>query len=260
MTIEMHPFTCGTYVIDRGGLDNTSWGELYEHPIPMFAIRHPKGVVVFDTGHNHRGLADPQGWYSHSIDGFKEIRISEDDCLPAQLRRVGIDPAEVTHVVMSHLHVDHAGEMMSFPDAAFIVRASELRYAWWPALNQRYTYVVNDLLPTRFYNYIELPDGIDFDLFGDGTLKLIHTPGHTPGHQSLIMTLPGYDAPMLACADCCYGRKNLEYAICGSGVMWDVQQWYYSIQKLRYWESMGCELWFGHDMEDWNEKMKKYKR
>ena len=120
----MYPFSCGSYVIDRGILDNASWGEPYEHPIPMFAFRHPRGVVLFDTGHNHRGLADPRKWYGKSLDGFLEIRIAEDDCLPRQLSKVGIGLSEVTYVILSHLHIDHAGEMASFPGAKFIVRAS----------------------------------------------------------------------------------------------------------------------------------------
>lgn len=259
MTIRMYPFTCGSYVIDRGGLNNRSWGEAYEHPLPMFAFRHPKGVAVFDTGHNHRGLADPLGWFGPSIKGFKEIRVREEDCLPAQLKRVGIDPDEVTHVILSHLHIDHAGEVASFPKAQFFIRGSELPFAWWSTPNQRGVYVVRDMLDMRDFNIYEIPDGIDFDVFEDGSLVCIHTPGHTPGHQSLIVTLPDYDRPMVICGDACCGRDNLEGALASAGVMWEVAQWYASIQKLRRLEAMGHEMWFGHDMKNWLERMKEWK-
>ncbi|MDR2391276.1 MAG: N-acyl homoserine lactonase family protein [Planctomycetota bacterium] len=255
--MKMYPFSCGSYVIDRGILDNASWGEPYEHPIPMFAFRHPRGVVLFDTGHNHRGLADPRKWYGKSVDGFLEIRVTEEDCLPRQLARAGIDPSEVTHVVLSHLHIDHAGEMTSFPDAQFLVRASELPFAWWSAPNQRNSYIFNDLKDTREYNYLELPDDADFDLFGDGSLVCIHTPGHTPGHQSFLVRLPGHEKRIALCGDACYGPSNLGGALPNSGVLVDVPRWYRSIQRLRHLENCGCELWFGHDMEDWRAKTEK---
>ncbi|MCC8181356.1 MAG: N-acyl homoserine lactonase family protein [Planctomycetes bacterium] len=258
MKMQFHPFTSGTYVVNRGIMDDISWGERYEHPIPMFAIRHPKGIVVFDTGHNHRGLVNPQQWYGKSIANFHAINISEEDCLPAKLKSVGIDPADVTHVVMSHLHIDHAGEMESFPKATFIVRASELRYAWWPALNQRYTYVFNDLKETRFFEYLELRDGVDFDIFGDGTLVCIHTPGHTPGHQSLIVRLPDNDRPMLLCADACYTPFTLQDNPYCAGLMWNLDEFYRSLSLLRHYRDTGYELWYGHDMAEWQERIKPY--
>lgn len=256
--MEMYPFSCGSYVIDKGILDNKSWGTPYEHPNPMFAFRHKVGVAVFDTGHNHRSLADPRGWYGKTLDGFIEIRVREEDCLPAQLRRVGIDAAEVTHVILSHMHIDHAGEMTAFPKALFVVRAAELLAAWWPAANQRGSYIMNDLLPTREYDFLELPDSGDFDVFGDNSLVCIHTPGHTPGHQSLRVTLPGYPCPIVLCGDACYGEANLQGTLPNSGVLTDPRQWYQSIQALRQLQRLGCELWFGHDMDDWKEKTARF--
>ncbi len=251
----MHPFSCGSYVVDRGVLDNAHWGERYEHPIPMYAFRHPRGVVVFDTGHSHRGLEDPVAWYGEkTLAGFLDIRVREEDCLPAQLRSVGIEPEEVTHVILSHLHIDHAGEMASFPDALFVLRASELPYAWWSPPNQRNSYIMNDLLPTRNFRYLELPDGLDFDLFGDGSLVCVHTPGHTPGHQSLLARLPERGRTLVLCGDACYGEANLRGSPPSAGVLCDAPLWYRSIERLRHWEALGHELWFGHDMEDWLAK------
>jgi glyoxylase-like metal-dependent hydrolase (beta-lactamase superfamily II) len=224
----------------------------------MFAIRHPKGIVVFDTGHNHRGLKDPQAWYGKSIEGFKSINITEGDCLPAQLGKVGIDPAEVTHVVLSHLHIDHAGEMESFPKARFVVRAAELSYAWWPAPNMRHTYVVNDLKETRFFNYLELRDGEEFDVFGDGALTCIHTPGHTPGHQSLAVRLPDHDKPMMLCADACYTPFTLEGNPYCAGLMWNLDEFHRSLGRLRHYRDIGYEMWYGHDMAAWTERIKAF--
>jgi glyoxylase-like metal-dependent hydrolase (beta-lactamase superfamily II) len=257
MKMEFYPFSTGTYVVDKGTLDNKSWGTLYEHPLPAFVIRHQKGTVVFDTGHNHKALEDPHGWYGSQIDGMT-IKVTKDDCLPFQMQKAGIDPKEVTHVIMSHLHIDHAGEMTAFPNARFIVRASELSCAWWPPVHMRGNYVFNDLKDTRFYNFLELPDIIDFDVFGDGALIVIHTPGHTPGHQSLIVRLPDYEKPMILCADACYGPANLEGALYGSTLMYNTASWYKTIEKFKYYQNIGCELWYGHHMETWRELKRKF--
>jgi glyoxylase-like metal-dependent hydrolase (beta-lactamase superfamily II) len=258
MKMTLFPFTTGTYVVDQGTMDNIHWGFPYEHPLPVFAIRHPKGTVIFDTGHNHRGLSDPKGWYGKSIEKIIKINVTKDDCLPFQLQKAGIDPAEVTHVIMSHLHIDHTGEMMSFPKAQFIVRATELKYCWWPPLHQRYTYAFNDLKDTRFYNYLEIPDIIDFDVFQDGSLICIATPGHTPGHQSLIVRLPDYDKPFILCADACYTPFNLENNLYGCGLMWNTEAWFNTITKLKYYQNIGYELWFGHHMESWDYMVKRF--
>jgi glyoxylase-like metal-dependent hydrolase (beta-lactamase superfamily II) len=256
--MRFYPFSAGSYIVNQGTLDNSNWGVPYEHPLPMYAIKHPKGIVVFDTGHNHRGLSDPKGWYGKSIEGIIKINVEQEDCLPFQLKKAGINPDDVTHVIMSHLHIDHAGEMTSFPKAQFIVRASELSYGWWAPLHMRYNYVFNDLKGTRFFNFLELPDAIDFDVFLDGTLVCLATPGHTPGHQSLKVTLPDYDRPMVLCADACYTPSNMEGSLYGSTLMWNVEAWYKTIEKLKYYENIGCELWFGHHMESWGEQIKKF--
>ena len=257
MKMRFHPFSSGTLIVDKGSLDNASWGVPYEHPNPMFAIRHPKGAVVFDTGMNHRALADPAGWWGKSIASIK-VRLTEADCLPAQLGRVGIAPGEVKYVVMSHLHMDHSGEMCSFPGATFVVRRSELPYAWWPARNQRYTYCFNDLVGTREFDFLDIADGVDFDLFGDGSIVLVHTPGHTPGHQSMIVTLPDYDRPLLLCQDACYMRANFERNPFSLNLMWNAERWYQSVERIRFLASLGHEIWFGHEMESWDGLAKKF--
>jgi glyoxylase-like metal-dependent hydrolase (beta-lactamase superfamily II) len=103
-----------------------------------------------------------------------------------------------------------------------------------------------------------LPDTIDFDVFQDGSLICIATPGHTPGHQSLVVKLPDYDKPIVLCADSCYGPVNLEGRLYGSGLMWNTEAWLKTIQKLKYYSSIGHELWFGHNMESWQELIKSF--
>jgi hypothetical protein len=93
----------------------------------------------------------------------------------------------VRYVVYSHLHLDHAGGMCYFPNAVHVVQRDEIRYAMWPDTWTRPVYCQNDYRDIRKLNILEL-DG-DFDLFNDGTLRLVKTPGHAPGHQVLIVNL-----------------------------------------------------------------------
>lgn len=252
--IEFFPFSAGTYKVDKGLLNNTDWGVTYEHPLPMFAFRHPRGVVIFDTGINHRGLENPVIWWGSSVDNL-EIQAKKEDCLPFQLQKVGIDPQEVKYIIMSHLHIDHAGEMESFPHATFVVRHSELSFAWWPDPHMRFTYAFQDLKNTRCFDYLEIPDFIDFDLFKDGSLVTIHTPGHTPGHQSLMVRLSENEQPFILCQDACYMRENLDGKIYSSNLLWNIQRWFETIRKLRYYQDLGYDLWMGHELEDWKKHL-----
>lgn len=257
MNMTFHPFTCGTWVSDKGTNDNVSWGVRYKSPNPMFAFRHPKGVVVYDTGVGSRGLADPVGWWGDFVRNI-DMDITPDDHIVRQLERAGIARDEVKFVIMSHLHIDHLGEMSCFPDATFVVRQSELRFAWWPHASMRPAYPFNDLKATRDLQYLELPDGVDFDLFGDSSLTCVHTPGHTPGHQSLLVRLPDYDRPIALCQDACYLRDNLEGKPYSTGLMWNVDKWYSSIERLKHYGRIGYELWPGHDMEAWLENTRHF--
>jgi len=249
--VRLHQMTSGTFVVNKGNLNNRDWGMRYEHPNPMYAMEHPKeGIILFDTGMNHRGLGNPAEWWGETISGH-EVRLTEDDCMPAQLARRGIKGEDVRYVVMSHLHIDHAGEMESYPNATFIVRASELKYAWWASPHMRHVYIMKDLINTRNFHYVELPDDVDYDLFGDGSIVLIHTPGHTPGHQSAVVNAEGQDRKVVFCAAACYLRENLEYHIYSSGLLWNAESWCRTISRLRMMEKQGYDLWLGHEMENW---------
>ena len=259
MDMTFHPFTCGHWISDKGTMDGASWGERYRSPNPMFAFRHPKGVVLLDTGVSSRGLEDPVGWWGSFVTNIG-MEITEEDHVVNQLARVGIAPDEVRYVVMSHLHIDHLGEMSCFPKAIFVVRQSELRFAWWPHQSMRSAYPFNDLTLTRGLDYLELPDSVDFDLFGDGALTCIHTPGHTPGHQSLLVHLPDRENPLLLCQDACYLRFNLEGNPYSTGLMWNVEAWFASLARIRHYERTGCDIWTGHDLDDWEKNLARHQK
>lgn len=254
--VKMHAFTCGTFVVDKGNLNSRDWNVRYEHPNPMFAFEHPQGIVLYDLGVNQKGLSNPVAWWGTSVANH-EIRIKPEDDMPQQLIRAGLKPEDVKYVIISHLHIDHIGAMEAFPHATFVVRKAEIQYAWWPDPHQRETYPIKDLQNTRDFEYLEIPDNVDFDLFGDGSLVTIHTPGHTPGVQSLIVRSDDSERPKVLCADACYLRETLETAqLPTSGLLWSVPHWFASIQRLRHLDKIGYDLWMGHDMDDWKAHCK----
>lgn len=169
-------------------------GEPYTVACPAWLIDHPEGLVMFDTGVAYELKEDPENYgpygAPHMTDFTPTLEMSEDDAASAQVADLGYDPLEVDYVVLSHLHVDHAGDVAGFPEAEFVVQQAELEYAFWPSdpIQQAF-YLLGDFGPLRSPEYDVTPASGEYDLFGDGTVELIPTPGHTPGHQSLKLEL-----------------------------------------------------------------------
>jgi glyoxylase-like metal-dependent hydrolase (beta-lactamase superfamily II) len=165
---DMAPFA------DTGEYDGKS-GKLMAS---CFLIRHPKGILLWDTGLGD-GLAEkPEGV---SEGGH---HLSVPITLVAQLKTLGVAPADVNFLAFSHFHFDHTGNANEFPDATWILNKSELAWATQPG---------NPLAnPDSFSDYktakTQMIEG-DYDVFGDGSVRILKAPGHTPGHQVLELKL-----------------------------------------------------------------------
>ena len=202
-------------------------------PILTFLIDHPEGLVVFDTGVDTDRAEDPV------------LEVSPDQRLDRQMKKLGYEPGDVRYVVLSHLHLDHVGCMPLFPQATFIVRRQELRAAWWPDPYER-GYDFDSLLKVRHLTYLQPGDGQDFDIFGDGSLVCIDTRGHTEGHQSLVVELPGSGKIVLA-GDAAQVEMNFTDMV-PPGMCWNSQFAVESIQRLRHLETQGAVVILGHEL------------
>ena len=111
------------------------------------------------------------------------------DVIDEQLKKLGYSPDKVKVVITSHSHLDHIGNIKLFPNAIHVIQKKELYQAWWPEKFQGGRRLRDGRFrrPRRDFNYLEL-DG-DYDLFGDGTVMVLSTPGHTLGHQSVKVKL-----------------------------------------------------------------------
>ena len=199
-------------------------------PAYCYLIEHPKGKVLVDCGMHHGGSAV----------------VREEDVVINRLAEIGVTPNDIKYVVMTHMHIDHAAYMTSFPNATFVVRKEELKAAWWPEACER-GYFYEDYENTRYYKYIQPEDNEVVDLFLDGSVQLIDTKGHTRGHQSVVIDLEDTGKTVLI-GDASSFRENMDEKIlpgyCSNS--WYAMQ---SMERLKHMEEEGYFLIFGHDIK-----------
>ncbi len=216
-------------------------------PVPTFLIEHPRGLVLFDTGCNPEAATNPLGYWG-KIAEYLHLRFTPDQAVDRQLQNHGYRVEDVKYVVVSHLHLDHAGGLALFPNARFFIMKGELPYAYWPERRARASFKLNDLLPTRRFDWVELEG--DTDLMGDGSLLMLKTPGHTPGESSLLVRLPHHQ-PILLTGDTAHIRAQLE-TLSPSAMDFDHRAGRESLTRLRRIRDLGeARIWVMHDPDDW---------
>lgn len=238
-----------TFTLDAGILMVGATGEL-TIPMPAYLIEHPKGLVLFDTGLTPDAAEDPEAVYG-PLAQFLGIRFTPDQRLDRQVEALGYKLSDVTHVVASHTHFDHTGGLHLFPDAKMYVGADDLRFAYWPDPAGQAFFRTADLEPTRAFQWRQVPTGVDHDIFGDGSLVIVSTPGHTPGELSMVVRLPSRN--FILTGDTVHLRAALEGEI-PMPYDSDTAQSVRSIQRLKLLrEAADATVWISHDPEDWSE-------
>ena len=166
-------------------------------PVWSALIRTPEGLILFDTGLHPVHVERPEATFGPNPN--LEVTMTAEDAILARLAALGVRPDDIAIVVNSHLHFDHAGNNRAFPKATFIVQADHLEYAKgranFPAVywdDPSLTY-----LPTS--GEAQVAPGV----------RVVPTPGHAPGHQSLVVDLAETGRVVL-CGDAAYTRANLE--------------------------------------------------
>jgi glyoxylase-like metal-dependent hydrolase (beta-lactamase superfamily II) len=181
--VRLYALDCGRYEFKDMGLFSDT-GEYDGKPgllvDPCFVIRHPKGTLLWDAGLGDKIADSATGLRFGGIQGWVDHKLVD------QLKSIGLTPADITFVALSHLHFDHTGNANAFPSSTWILDKAEL--AWATA-----TPPPPAVMPDTFSGYksakTQMIDG-DLDVFGDGSVRILRTPGHTPGHKSLMVKLP----------------------------------------------------------------------
>ena len=161
-------------------------GRSIEFSSTCWLIKRGSEWVLWDTGVPQATLNDPKGWSTLP----KLIVYHLDKTITGQLAEIGLKTSDITYVALSHTHGDHIGNAGLFPNSTIVMQRAE--YSWIHSpdgtndnVNQLKA-LARKLLGTP--KQLELIDG-DTDLFGDGSVTLVSTPGHTPGSQSLLVHL-----------------------------------------------------------------------
>lgn len=193
--IKLYTFDCGT--LKAADMDDfSSAGDYAKTTATLsdscFLIRHKKGDLLWDTG-LPGGIAKEKPFASGNF------TLSMGKTLPTQLEEIGLKPADIEFVTISHGHFDHVGQVGSFPDSTWLVHKQEAEAMFAKKNAEKRFAAFTNLKRTTF-------DG-DYDVFGDGSVMILHTPGHTPGHTALKVMLPK-TGPVLISGDLYHQAKS----------------------------------------------------
>lgn len=202
------PASLRLYVMDCGRIDVTDMGWFSDTgeydgkagtmSVPCFLIRHPKGDLLWDAGLGDELVALPDGRQP-----YPQIHESAKTALAEQLQRIGLSVDQIDFFAFSHAHADHTGNANALRHATWIVNRKELDgLATTPGVRP-------ELLSAREQAKLKLIDGDD-DVFGDGSVMLLRTPGHTPGHQVLQLKLRKA-GPLILAGDLYHTRDNYKF-------------------------------------------------
>jgi N-acyl homoserine lactone hydrolase len=230
-------------------------------PIVAYLVEHPSaGPVVIDTGFHASVAVNPRsnlGRFGALL--YKDIDMRPEQSVEAQLRDKGIKAADVRAVIMTHLHPDHASAIVDFPDSTFLLSDVE-----WEAATEggpRQGYVKSQFDHGFDYRLLDFDseDANSFsgfarslDVFGDGSVRVVFTPGHTLGHISVVLQTPSGE--VLVAGDAIFMHRTLDedhlpYALP------DEHLFRRSLREIRQYrkETPDALIIPGHDWEAWQK-------
>lgn len=201
MTVSVERLDCGSLTAPRSMFESGGNDEPLTVPVPSWLIRHPDGLALVDAGMS-AGLTTP-GPYLDAVSLFFDVGLDHDQLIGPALVARGVDPTDVAVVILSHLHIDHAGGLAQIPDARVVVQAEE-----WAAGTDDDLAAANGFVPDDYLlGHDVVTVSGEHDVFGDGRVSCLPTPGHTPGHQSVRVRLE--DRTLILCCDCAYFARTL---------------------------------------------------
>ena len=238
------------YVIDCGEnhvKDLSRWtpgvnvGKAHVFANHCYLIRHAQGWMLWDTGNSDALAARPDGL----VVAGGTITVYMKKRLVDSLKEIGVAPADIKHFAMSHTHGDHSGNANLFTSATLYVQTAEYAAMFGPE-PQKFGFVPANYDKLRANQTMTL--GGDFDIFGDGSVRIMRAPGHTPGHQVLVVRLPK-TGPVMLTGDMVHLTYSWEYGVVPS-FNFDVPASMASIAAMKdYAAKTGTKVWVNHDKE-----------
>lgn len=230
-----------------------------ETPIVAFFVEHPTaGGMLIDTGFHGSVPLEP-GQAMGRLGGllFKDVEMQSNEAVPAQLRGLGVAPESIKTIVMTHLHSDHASGISHFPEATFVIsgrewaaarKGSELSGYIKRQFDHAFDYRLVDFDGTGAGSFATF--GRALDLFGDASVTLVATPGHTDGHMSVVLRLEGGEA--LVAGDAINTLHTLRESHLPYRVE-DEHRFRRSLREISLYaeQTPGAVIIPGHDMATW---------
>jgi N-acyl homoserine lactone hydrolase len=242
------PASLKLYIFDLGSLKSGNPKPLLDRGVTVtdmsvvaYLIVHPRGTLLWDTGTIPDELVKPGGT---TIE-----RATVHKTLSGQLAEIGYKPADITYLALSHYHYDHSANANQFAGSTWLVQRPE-RAAMFPDSPP-----ANPIDPNVAAKFSSLKnsktvilDG-DHDVFGDGSVVIISTPGHTPGHQSLFVRLANFGSLVLSGDLYHYpSERTLQDFLPFGGRGNDAQEATSKAKVEALLKERGATLWIQHDI------------
>jgi glyoxylase-like metal-dependent hydrolase (beta-lactamase superfamily II) len=227
------------YVLDCGHItasDESRWTPGMNVGVPIeltdncYLIHHAQGWFLWDTGLADAIAAMPDG----ATGANGALHMKRTKTLAGQLEELGVKPPDIKGLAISHTHPDHIGNVEQFPQVMLYVQKAEYE---WPGEGGAPRFNPN--------HPVTKLDG-DHDVFGDGSVVIVSTPGHTPGHQSLLVRLPKTGAVVLS-GDAVHFKENWDNRRV-PGMNFNKDQTVASMQRIAdILAKEHGQLWINHD-------------
>ena len=227
------------YILDCGQIsaaDQSRWSSGVNVGVPIelsdncYLVHHAQGWLLWDTGLPDALAATPNG----ATGANGAFHLTRKKTLVGQLAELDLKPSDIKTIAISHTHPDHVGNIGLFPQATLYVQRAEYE---WPGEDGKPRFD-----PNRPVTKLEG----DHDVFGDGSLVIISTPGHTPGHQSLLVRLPNTGAVVLS-GDAVHFKDNWDHRRVPPA-NYNKEQTLASMQRISdIMAKEHAELWINHD-------------
>jgi len=254
--MRLYVLDCGVLNISREGVEryHVTTAEVGETrmPVPCFLVAHPKGTLMWDVGvipddDVERAAA---GGARYDVNTTAAAVVTRT--LRSQLAAIGYRPADVTYVAVSHAHKDHTANLNQFAAATWLTPSAEREFMWKPN---------NERVEPRFYSALEKSKWVplnadEHDVFGDGKAVIKAAPGHTPGHQVLVLDLASIGRVMIA-GDLYHYAPERAFHREPPANEFNVQQSTASRAKIEdYLKTTRTAMWIEHEWAS-NVKLKK---
>ncbi len=236
--VRLTVFDCGiihVYDVRTFSLTNeeTTVRELF---VPCYLIEHPDGRLLWDAGLPLSMVG--QGL----IESPPDMAMAYETSLIDQLAELSLSPDDIDFAAYSHMHFDHVGAANAFSSAKLLIQDTEYQAAFVEKDNP---YFQPDLYEELVDSEKEILSG-DYDVFGDGSVVIISAPGHTPGHQVLLLKLDNF-GPLILSGDLYHFRKSRELRRAPQFNV-DAEQTFRSMDKVEALiKAEGATFWIEHD-------------